>query len=447
MTPPLSDIEQRSKNRLQRVSLTGGATLLTKGVTFAASLISIPLTAQYLGTERFGMWLTLSSFLAWVGLADLGLATSLTNILAADRGKEDRQQAQDAVATVFWLLVVLSLVASLGLSLAYHYIPWERVANVKTSEAQRDLLAAVVTTMVLLILRLLLSLPKQIYSAYQEGYIYQLWSGLGSLLAVSGLWTAIYFKGNTAILLATFFGLPLLSDLGAISHLFGFQRPWLLPVLHRFSWSTSKKLLATGSQIWVSQISGVILFQTEILIVNQHFGAVAVATYGTLLKLFSIVSFVQLAFVAPLWPAYCEAISKGDIQWVKTAFTKSSFISFVWAAIVGGIITLTAPKILNLWIHEPIPLGILTYLALYLRTVLLSLDQCLGTLCNGLGLFKLESIIAPGFAAMYLVLAFRATSTLGIQGSAWAMCFCIAFFSIGIFGFYTFKELSRLSRD
>jgi O-antigen/teichoic acid export membrane protein len=447
MTPQPFDVEQRSKNRLLRVSLTGGVTLLTKGVTFAASLISIPLTAQYLGTERFGMWLTLSSFLAWVGLADFGLATSLTNILAADRGKEDRQQAQEAVANVFWLLVLLSLVASLGLSVAYHYIPWERVANVKTSEAQRDLRAAVVTTMVLLILRLLLSLPKQVYSAYQEGYIYQLWSGLGSLLAVSGLWTAIYFKGNTAILLAAFFGLPLLSDLGAISHLFWFQRPWLLPVLRRFSWVKSKKLLATGSQIWVSQISGIILFQTEILIVNQRFGPVIVATYGTLLKLFSIVSFVQLAFIAPLWPAYCEAISKGDIQWVKTTFTKSSFISFIWAVIIGGITTLIAPKILNLWIHEPTPLSIFTYLALYLRTVLLSLDQCLGILCNGLGLFKLESIIAPGFAAVYLALAIKATNMIGIQGSAWAMCFCISFFSIGIFGFYAFKEFLKLSKD
>lgn len=447
MTTPPSDVEKRGKSRLVRVSLTGGATLLTKGITFAASLISIPLAAQYLGTERFGMWLILSSFLAWVGIADLGLATSLTNILAADENKEDRKQAQDAVANVFWLLVLLSLVASIILSVAYHFISWERVANVQSLEAQTDLSAAVVTTMALLVLRLLFSLPKQVYSAYQEGYLYQIWSTLGGILGVLGLWAAIYLKGNTAILLAAFFGLPLLSDLGAMVHLFGFQRPWLFPAPHRFSWVKSKILLTTGSQIWISQISGIVIFQTELLIINHYFGAVTVGTYGTLLKLFSVVSLVQIAFAAPLWPAYCEAISSGDLQWVKRTFTKSSLISFIWATVAGGIITVAAPNILNIWLVNPVKLDSLAYAALFFRTVLLSIDQCLGILCNGLGLFKVESIVAPCFAITYLVLALLMTHVIGVQGCAWAMSLCIIIFSILIFGLYSLKEIRRLERS
>jgi O-antigen/teichoic acid export membrane protein len=439
-----SDAKTRGKSRLLRVSLTGGATLLSKGITFIAGLIAIPLVAQYLGAERFGMWLTLSSFLAWVGLADVGLATSLTNILAIDKTREDRQEAQSAVSNVFWLLVLLSLVASIILGLAYRFISWEHVANVISSEAKADLSIAVITTMVLLVLRLLLSLPRQIYSAYQEGYLYQIWSTLGSVLAIIGLWTAVYLKGNTAILLAAFFGLPLLSDLGAIIHLFGFQRPWLMPALDRFSWAKSKRLLTTGSQIWVSQISGIIIFQTEILIINQHFGAVTVGAYGTLLKLLSIVSLAQISFAAPLWPAYCEAISSGDIQWVKKTFIKSSFISFVWATVVGGVITIAAPHILNLWLGHSIKFESLVYISLFLRTVLLSIDQCLGMLCNGLGLFKIESVMTPFFACVYLILALGMTNAWGVQGCAWAMSICIIIFSVFIFGFYSLKEIKRL---
>jgi hypothetical protein len=76
----------------------------------------------------------------------------------------------------------------------------------------------------------------------------------------------------------------------------------------------------------------------------------------------------------------------------------------------------------------------------------MSIEQCLGVLCNGLGLFKLESAIAPFFSIVYLVLALKTTNMVGIQGCAWSMCFCIVLFSIGIFGYCANKEIQMLSK-
>ena len=62
----------RSKERYRRVVLSAGSSFVNKGVTILTGLISVPLTVHYLGTERYGLWMTISSTIAFLTFADLG---------------------------------------------------------------------------------------------------------------------------------------------------------------------------------------------------------------------------------------------------------------------------------------------------------------------------------------------------------------------------------------
>jgi hypothetical protein len=62
----------RSKERYRRVVLTAGSSFINKGVTAVTGLISVPLTVHYLGAERYGLWMTISSTIAFLTFADLG---------------------------------------------------------------------------------------------------------------------------------------------------------------------------------------------------------------------------------------------------------------------------------------------------------------------------------------------------------------------------------------
>ena len=51
----------------------------------------MPLTVHYLGAERYGVWLTISSLLTWMSMTDFGLAgNALVNVLAEASGKDDQ---------------------------------------------------------------------------------------------------------------------------------------------------------------------------------------------------------------------------------------------------------------------------------------------------------------------------------------------------------------------
>ena len=61
-----------------------------RGVATVVSFISVPLTVRYLGPERYGAWVTISTLIAWMALADFGLSNSLTNAVSDGYAKAGR---------------------------------------------------------------------------------------------------------------------------------------------------------------------------------------------------------------------------------------------------------------------------------------------------------------------------------------------------------------------
>ncbi len=215
----------RSQSRLIKAGLTGSSSLAIKLISMGMNLISIPLTAKYLGAERFGLWLMLSTFLSWVSMADFGLANSLKNALATADGKEEREKAKIAVSSVFWLTVNISLILGILFYISYPFIPWARIFNITSDVAKSEAGLAVIVVAILFLSRLILSIPSNIYHAYQEGYLYNSWEVISSILSIIGLIIAIIYKASLPVLVAVGFGTSLLGSLLSAIHLFVWRRP------------------------------------------------------------------------------------------------------------------------------------------------------------------------------------------------------------------------------
>jgi O-antigen/teichoic acid export membrane protein len=442
-----TSIDERGRMRIRRVGLTGITTLSVKGISTTAGIISIPLTAKYLGTERFGLYLILSTFLSWISIADLGLANSLTNALATSDGKENREAAKTAVSSAFWLMIIVMFALTALFSIAYPLVPWDIVFNINSLLAKEEVGTAIIICFIFFIIRLPLSIPGRIYVAYQEGYFYQLWSGFSSILSFIFLIFAIYLKASLPLLIATQFGILLLGDIFAGIHLFYFKRQWLRPDIKYFIWKKSKWLFKTGFQFWIAQISAILIFQTDLIIVAQLFGASTVATYGVTLKLFALIGLVQSAFVNPLWPAYTEALSRKDYYWVIKIFKKSIYISFSLSLVLGFIIFIFSPAIVSSWIGKgDVILHNSLLLAMLFTSVLNSIAQCVGILVNGLGEIRLQAFIAPISAIINLFLSVFLGNLIGVSGVAWATGICLLLFSLIIVGGDILKKLTNMSK-
>ncbi len=101
------------QRRYVRIIQAGVAALAGRGIALAVSIITVPLTLNYLGSERYGMWITMSTLLIWFQLADIGLGNGLTNTVSEAYGNGQKELAQRHVSNAFWLLCAIA--AGLGI--------------------------------------------------------------------------------------------------------------------------------------------------------------------------------------------------------------------------------------------------------------------------------------------------------------------------------------------
>jgi O-antigen/teichoic acid export membrane protein len=178
------------------------------------------------------------------------------------------------------------------------FIPWMRVFNVQQGFTEISTFGLVCS--LLFVARIPLAIPNQVYSGYQEGYYYQVISGVTNLLALVMLGLVTQIGGDLSALAWAFFGTLMAADVLAGFHLFGRHRPELFPDWENFDLGTALKIMRSGLQIWVAQVSSIAVFQTDLIIVAQLFGAPEVAIYGVVLRLFTITSFLQGALKSAL---------------------------------------------------------------------------------------------------------------------------------------------------
>lgn len=308
---------QRRYVRIVRGIFSG---LAGRGVAVIVSFFSVPLTVRYLGAERYGAWVTISTAMAWIALADFGLSSSLTNAVSEGYANDSRDLARDYVAAAFWSLAGVAALLSLIFFSVWRSVPWDRVFNVQTAQARAEVGLAVAIAFTIFVLNLPFSIIAKIYGAYQEVAVANGWTAAGNILGLAGLIAVTQFKGGLVSLVIAVSGATLLANAISAVWLFGCSKPWLIPRLDGVTWPAIRRLSSLGGMFFLIQIAALILFQTDNLIIAHYLGAAAVTPYSVAWRLFTYTILFQILASPSYWPAYAEAFARGDRAWVRRSF-------------------------------------------------------------------------------------------------------------------------------
>jgi O-antigen/teichoic acid export membrane protein len=385
-------VEGRSKERYRRVALTALASGLTKGVTILTMLVSVPLTLHYLGTERYGLWMTISSLVLMMGFADMGLGLGLMNVITEAHGQEDRQAATSYVSSAFFMLLFIGTLLVALFSLAYPYIPWPRLFNVKTAQASQEAGPAMAVFFFCFAANLPLGIVQRVQRGYQEGFFNSIWESLGKVLGLLGLLLVIYLKAGLLWLVLAMTGAPLVAALGNGAVLFGHNRPWLRPRWHSLSREAAGKIVHLGFLFFILQFTSALIFQSHNFILAQILGPEAVTQYAVPARLFMILPFIIGFVLDPLWPAYGEAMARREMAWVKKTFYRSAF----WAPLIGlpiaAVFVLWSPHLIKFWVGPKIEPGWTLLIGLGLWTVILVMGLACSMILNAANIFRFQII-------------------------------------------------------
>ena len=414
----------RAQERHRRVALTALASALAKIISVGTALISVPLTLHYLGPERYGLWMTISSLVAILAFADLGIGNGMLNAISAAHGRDDRAAIRGYVSSGFYVLSAVALGLLLLFAAAYQHVPWPALFNVKTDIARSEVGPAVAVFFTCFALAIPVAIVQRVQMALQRGFLASLWQCLASTLGLIGVLVAIHHEAGLPWLVLAFVGAPLLVAAMNSLVFFGRMQPEIAPVRAAASRDAAAYLLRTGVLFLVLQVVAAVTYASDNLIIAHLLGAPAVADYAVPERMFSLITMVLAMVLAPLWPAYGEAIARGDVEWVRRTLRRSVTIAVSLSALVSAALVMLGPWLIHAWVGTAVLPSLLLLVGLAAWKTVEAGGSALAVFLNGAHVVRLQVVMAIATAASALPLKIYLVNNIGVAGAVWATVVC-----------------------
>ena len=382
----------------------------------AVAFLSVPLTVRYLGSERYGVWMTISTLLTWLSLADIGLGNSLTNALAEAYATNRRDLGKIYVASVFWMLCVASLVIAGASAILWPFVNWGSLVNVSSTSVAAEVGPALAVTLAVSLVNFPLSIVYRVLSAYQETPLANLWFAGASVATLGGLIVATHYEWGLVPLVATYAASSALVTAAGALWLFAFYKPWLRPSLSAVQKNSVTKLLNVGGMFFVAQIAALLILQTDNLVIAHYLGAKSVTPYSVTWRLFSCSTLFQLFLMQSLWPAYAEAFARGDGAWIRQTFRINLVSSLsLTLAIVVPLICFGA-WIISRWAGAQAVPSLTLLILMGIWSLIGGAFQSVVCMLNAMGRVKVQMKIGIVTAVVNIGLSIFLVRRLGIEG-------------------------------
>lgn len=417
---PISILLPQSKKeeilRLRGVYLTALVSLFAKIISMLSIFITIPATLNYLGNELFGVWMTISSLVAMLTFADMGIGNGIINKLSRSINIDDIDETKKIITNAFLVLSIISVTINIVFVLISHSVNWNYALNLSSNVNTHSVGNALFAFVICFGLNIIFSAVQKIQLAYQQGFLASVWQIIGSVCSLALLFIFIHFKLEMAWLVFAVSGVPALFQF--INYLYfsivickeNFIAREFVKI------SEMKSLLSAGGLFFALQISMAFTYTSDNIILNSILGAEAVAEYSVHIRLFSVIPILMGMVLIPLWPAYSSARIKKDNKWINKVWKKSIIMALAVSLSLGSLILLLLPMIFEVWLNDKIqPIYSLACL-LFIWKIFEALGLTISCFLNGMNLIKSQAVIAVTTAIVALILKIVLVRLIGLNG-------------------------------
>lgn len=416
-----------SRRRIRRAVMTSASTMAARIVNSATVLVLVPLVVVYLGKEQYGVWATLWSLVAFLSFANLGIGNALVSLLARSDALGDEKNAAGLISSAFYVFVGIALILGGAMALAADHVPWNTVFNVSSGPLATEGGRAALVVVFLFLLGIPIGAVSQIRLGFQEGYLSALFDACGSLLSLAAVVVAIQLHASLPWLVAAVAGGPLVTSIvnWAVA---ARSRPYIRPRIRLVNRAHAQLLLRSGGLFLALQFATVIGYSTDNFVAAQVLGPKAVTDYAVPSRLaFAGLSLLAM-LSAPLWPAYAEALAKGDFVWVARILRRSLLITGACALVAAIVFVAFGPSAIGAWSAGRVHPGFLLLLGLGCWIVLGTGGAAVAMVLNAAHIVSFQVICSLLMAFANLGLSIFLAQRIGVAGLIWGTVISYALF-------------------
>ncbi len=388
-----------------------------KLVSIGLNLVLVPMTIGFISPGQYGIWLTLSSFVGWFSVMDIGFGNGLRNRFAESMANGRPDEARAYVSTTYAILAALSLMMFFVFLALQPHLSWSRMLNAPAAQEQVLSRLAFFVAMFFCLQFALQPVNTMVVANQQSGKaaMFTLVGGIFSVLSVY-IMTRMRTGGLMAIGIVLS-AAPVLSLIVASAWFYRKEYRQFLPSLAFVRKSYVRGLTGVGLKFFIIQIAAVIFFQTDSFVIAHVFGPEEVTTFNVAYKLFSVVIMGFSLVVAPLWSAFTEAHTKGDMAWIRNVMGRLRRLWGLASLLVLAMVAVS-PLIFRLWLGEAVsvPMGLSIMMGVYMVVYMWQTMHVY--LLNGIGRIQLQVYLVLVCGTLNIPLSIFLGRIIGVSGVA-----------------------------
>lgn len=377
------------KNILQMIFYKGGLIII--------GLLLVPVTINYVDSENYGLWLTLSSMIGWMSFFDIGINNGLKNRLTQALAEGDIIKGKKYVSTTYALLCLIFIPLMIVLLICAQHLDWYSILSIP-SESCKDILLVICILISYFCLNFILSTINVVIIADQKPADASLRTLLQQLLSLIIIWVlSICTEGSLIYLCLALCAAPLLVVMFFNITLFHGRYKEIAPSFSSIDFRVAPDLMKLGIQFFIIQIAAIIQYQMINFLIMRYYGATEVTSYNVAFNYFKVLTMFWGILTTPIWAAVTDAIANRDYKWIKNMQQK--YLRFFCLIILaGGLMLLISPYIYSIWVGDAVDvsLSLSTFVLIYNMSMMFG--SIFVNIVNGSGHLKVQmmaSLISP----------------------------------------------------
>lgn len=403
---------ERSRKSIVNIIMSFGA----KGLIIIIHLMIVPLTINYVNPTQYGIWLTLSSIIAWIGFFDLGFGNGMRNKVAESKAKGNIELARQYVSTTYFAIGAIVLGLFLTVQVLNMFLSWPSILKVDASytEELRKVFSILTT---FFCLNMVLKLFKSLLFADQKPGVVSWIDVVGQLICLGSIWLLTKFTDGSLLNLASFYsGIPTLTILfvSAFAYHFTSYKQYA-PRFKYVRMGLVKDIMKIGVQFFIIYLCMLVIFQVINVVISRELGPESVTEYNIAHKYFNIAYSVMGIILMPFWTAFTDAYHKNDFVWMRKT---KNVLEKIWLCevISVALMVVIAPWFYKIWIGDKVSVGTMLTIGMAVFLLLQSIGAVYTQLINGVGTIRIQLIVYIVFAVISWPLMQYSCRSFGLVG-------------------------------
>jgi len=388
-----------------------------RGVSMILTLISAPIMLHHVDRADYGVLLTLTSIVGWVGYMDVGLGNGLRNKLPEFLAKGDFHSAKKIVSSCYVTLAIYVALIIVIFLMVSPFVDWLGVLNSPTSDAG-EIRGLTNVVFIAFCIQFLFGLINSILFAYQMPAFQSLFTFVGQFVALIALVIQVYVFDVTSVLQIGAVNSmipPLVLFLGSIG-LFRTKLEEIAPSFKLFEFKSVGSILSLGLKFFVLQMITIVLFQANSIIIARVVSPEAVVEYNLAFKYVSLLTMIFTIVITPVWSATTDAYVRKDFAWINKTISLSRKVCIA-SIFIGVLMVLASKFVYGIWLGKgTIDINYSTTSLILLYISFEMLYKVYGTIINGTGKVFAQMILTGVIAIIYIPLAILLGKLFGLSG-------------------------------